>query len=209
MHYVVLPTSPPSESSLVAWGHLRHQENPTWLVLLYVPWLQVQLPASWQLALQVRYLLAFICFQGLYRVWNSWKSLETCPAFFPIWKKSKKRLKVWSFFFKAAAITLQVILSFGQILFNLDCTFAAIMKKALFLLFLKVFLNPLSPNSAQNQFSPNDIHRLSWAKSMRINKMITKRNVFDLLPNSLNKFFKKMYRDQFGEFACGYWDLKG
>ena len=83
------------------------------------------------------------------------------------------------------------------------------MKKALFLLFLKVFLNPLSPNSAQNQFSPNDIHRLSSAKSMRINKMITKRNVFDLLPNSLNKFFKKMYRDQFGEFACGYWDLKG
>ena len=23
------------------------------------------------------------------------------------------------------------------------------------------FLDPLSPNSAQNQFSPNDIHRLS------------------------------------------------
>ena len=45
---------------------------------------------------------------------------------------------------------------------------------------------PLSPNSAQNQFSPNDIHRLSWAKSMRINKMITKRKIFDLLPNSLN-----------------------
>ena len=45
--------------------------------------------------------------------------------------------------------------------------------------------NPLSPNSAQDQFSPNDIHRLSWAKSMRINKMITKRKIFDLLPNSL------------------------
>ena len=48
------------------------------------------------------------------------------------------------------------------------------------------FFNPLSPNSAQNQFSPNDIHKLSWAKSMRINKMITKRKIFDLLPNSLN-----------------------
>ena len=48
------------------------------------------------------------------------------------------------------------------------------------------FLDPLSPNSAQNQFSPNDIHRLSWAKSMRINKMNTKRKIFDLLPNSLN-----------------------
>ena len=47
-------------------------------------------------------------------------------------------------------------------------------------------LNPLSPNSAQNQFSPNDIHRLSWAKSMRINKMISNRKIFDLLPNSFN-----------------------
>ena len=44
---------------------------------------------------------------------------------------------------------------------------------------------------------------------MRINKMITKRKIFDLLPNSLNQFFKEMYGDQFGEFVCGYWDLKG
>ena len=36
-------------------------------------------------------------------------------------------------------------------------------------------VNPLSPISAQDQFSPNDIHRLSWTKSMRINKMITER----------------------------------
>ena len=50
----------------------------------------------------------------------------------------------------------------------------------------KCSINPLSPNGAQNQFSPNDIHRLSWAKSMRINKMITKRKIFDILPNSLN-----------------------
>ena len=39
---------------------------------------------------------------------------------------------------------------------------------------------PLSPNSDQHQFSPNKIHRLSRAKSMRINKIITKRKVFDL-----------------------------
>ena len=44
---------------------------------------------------------------------------------------------------------------------------------------------------------------------MRINKMITKRKIFDLLLNSLNLFFKEMYRDQFGEFVCGYWGLKG
>ena len=41
-------------------------------------------------------------------------------------------------------------------------------------------INPLSPNSDQHQFSPNNIHRLLRAKSMKINKMITKRNVFDL-----------------------------
>ena len=46
--------------------------------------------------------------------------------------------------------------------------------------------NPLSPNSTQNQFSPNDIHRLSWAKSIRINKTNTKRKMFDLVPNSRN-----------------------
>ena len=38
--------------------------------------------------------------------------------------------------------------------------------------------------------------------------MITKRKCIDLLSNSLNTFFKKMYRDQFGEFVCGYWCLK-
>ena len=32
---------------------------------------------------------------------------------------------------------------------------------------------------------------------------------FDLLSNSLNSFFKEMFRDQFGEFVCGYWGLKG
>ena len=42
---------------------------------------------------------------------------------------------------------------------------------------------------------------------MRINKMITKRKIFDLLPNSLNSFLKEMYGDQFGEFVCGYWDI--
>ena len=44
---------------------------------------------------------------------------------------------------------------------------------------------------------------------MRINKMIKKNKIFDLLPNSLNQFFKEMYGDQFGEFVCGYWDFEG
>ena len=44
---------------------------------------------------------------------------------------------------------------------------------------------------------------------MTINKMITKRKIFDLLSNSLDLFFKEMYGDQFGEFVCGYWGLMG
>ena len=44
---------------------------------------------------------------------------------------------------------------------------------------------------------------------MRINKMISNRKIFDLLPNSLNYFFKKMYGDQFGEFVCWILGLKG
>ena len=46
--------------------------------------------------------------------------------------------------------------------------------------------NPLSPNSYQHQFSPNNIHRLSSATSMRINQMITKRKISDLLSISHN-----------------------
>ena len=40
-------------------------------------------------------------------------------------------------------------------------------------------------------------------------KKSPKGKCFDLLPNSLNVFNMKMYKDQFGEFVCGYWGLKG
>ena len=70
-------------------------------------------------------------------------------------------------------------------------------------------INPLSPNGDQHQFSPNNIHRLSSATSMRINQMITKRRISDLLSISPNLFCKEMYRDHFGEFVCGYWGLNG
>ena len=40
-------------------------------------------------------------------------------------------------------------------------------------------------------------------------KWSPKRKCFDLLSNFLNSFFKEIYRDQFGEFVCGYWGLKG
>ena len=57
---------------------------------------------------------------------------------------------------------------------------------------LKVFkitffaINSLSPNSDQQQYSPNNIHRLSSATSMRINQTITKRKISDFLSISPN-----------------------
>ena len=36
-----------------------------------------------------------------------------------------------------------------------------------------VRIKPLSPNSDQEQFSPNDVHTLSRDKVTRINKMMT------------------------------------
>ena len=70
-------------------------------------------------------------------------------------------------------------------------------------------INPLSPDSDQHQFSPNNIHMLPREMIMRVDKMITKKKCFDLLSNSLNYFFKEMYEGQYGEFICGYWGLKG
>ena len=39
-------------------------------------------------------------------------------------------------------------------------------------------INPLSANSDQHQFSPNNIYTLSRDKIMRINKMISKEKSF-------------------------------
>ena len=40
--------------------------------------------------------------------------------------------------------------------------------------------------------------------------MITKEKMVGRLSNSLYLFLiMEMYRDQFGEFVCGYWGLKG
>ena len=68
--------------------------------------------------------------------------------------------------------------------------------------------NPLSPNSDNiNCLLTISIH----CQEIRLWELITwspKRKCFDLLSNSLNLFFKEMYRDQFGEFACGYWGFQ-
>ena len=67
--------------------------------------------------------------------------------------------------------------------------------------------NPLSPNSDQHQFSPNNIHTLSKERLWELIKWSPKRKFFDRLSNSLNSFFKEIYRDQFGELVCWYWGL--
>ena len=69
--------------------------------------------------------------------------------------------------------------------------------------------NPLSPKSDQDQISLSNIHTLSRDKFWELIKWSLKRKCLDLLSNSRNLFFKEMYRDQFGEFVCGYWGLKG
>ena len=69
--------------------------------------------------------------------------------------------------------------------------------------------NPLSANSDQDQFSPNNIHTLSTDKLWELIKWSPKKKCLDLLSNSLDSFFKEMYGDQFGELVCGYWGLKG
>ena len=70
-------------------------------------------------------------------------------------------------------------------------------------------LNPLSPNSDQQQFSPNDIHTLSRDYLMRIDKMIAKEKMPSSFINFSQLIRKEMYGDQFGEFVYGYWGLKG
>ena len=74
-----------------------------------------------------------------------------------------------------------------------------ITKGKMLLLFIKFsqlvsFFNPLSANSYQKQFSPNNIHTLSRDKVMRINKMIT----LEKIPWSFSRFsqlifLKEMY----------------
>ena len=70
-------------------------------------------------------------------------------------------------------------------------------------------LNPLSPNSDQQQFSPNNIHSLSRDKVLRINKMI----IVEKIPWSFSKFSQLILKGDVwrsvGEFVCRYWGLKG
>ena len=70
-------------------------------------------------------------------------------------------------------------------------------------------VNPFSPNSDQDPFSPNNIQILSTDKLWELLKWSPKQKCLDRLSNSLNSFCKEMYRDQFGEFVSRYWGFKG
>ena len=69
-------------------------------------------------------------------------------------------------------------------------------------------VNPFSPNSDQDPFSPNNIQILSTDKLWELLKWSPKQKCLDRLSNSLNSFCKEMYRDQFGEFVSRYWGFK-
>ena len=53
-------------------------------------------------------------------------------------------------------------------------------------------------------FSNNNIEIQKREKVTRNKQMNNKGKRFDLLSNSLNLLFKEIYRDQSGEFVCGY-----
>ena len=74
---------------------------------------------------------------------------------------------------------------------------------------LQFSINPLSPDSDQNQFSPKNIHMLPREMVMRVNKMITKEKMLWSFIKFSQLFFKEMYEGQYGEFICGYRGLKG
>ena len=68
---------------------------------------------------------------------------------------------------------------------------SALLHVFLLSLLFNSIINPLSPNGDQHQFSPNNIHMLSREMVMRINQMITKEKMPDLLLNFLNLSLRK------------------
>ena len=76
---------------------------------------------------------------------------------------------------------------------------AVILLKSIF----EFVFNPLSPNSAKINFLLTiSIHCQEIGYENLQNEHLL--FCFDLLSNSLNSFFKEIYKDQFGEFVCGY-----
>ena len=73
--------------------------------------------------------------------------------------------------------------------------------------------NPLSPKCDQN-FHPKNVNTKSREKVMRIYEVINiRKNSLIFQKIFLNYFLRKCtvnkYKNQCGEFVCGYWGLKG
>ena len=62
--------------------------------------------------------------------------------------------------------------------------------------YIIIDINPLSRESDQQQFSPNNIYTWSRERLWESMKWSPKGRCLDLLSNSLNWFFKEMYGDQ-------------
>ena len=75
--------------------------------------------------------------------------------------------------------------------------------------YLFTYFNPLSPNSDQHQFSPDNIHMLSREMVTRVNQIITKEKMVWSFIKLSQLISKEVYEYQCGEFVCGYWGLKG
>ena len=56
-------------------------------------------------------------------------------------------------------------------------------------------INPLSPDSDQDQFSPNNIHMLLREMAVRVNKMITKEKMLWSSTKFSQLILKEMYKD--------------
>ena len=118
-----------------------------------------------------------------------------------LWKtvrlKKKPELQSVSIFFKFLHQCLllylpchlyRLLLLFFELLFNVSLGLVAVSSRRILMNFVAQLMvimilstcspfNPLSPNSDQQQFSPNNIHTLSRDKVMRINKMIIIRKI--------------------------------
>ena len=132
-------------------------------------------------------------------------------------KVQKKSLR-WLIYFKKKLYPLKNVFewtgSSWPVFFN-TWSFFTLTCTCIVVLFLKIQLimfgktKHLSPIVTNINFLQTISTQCQEIRLWELIKWSPKRKYFDLLSNSLNLFFKEMYRDQFGEFACGYWGLKG
>ena len=120
--------------------------------------------------------------------WNFLNCWRWDHDFYVLFHASQGSTAVWKANVSGLEKNLYSRLSFGQVPLPFCLPRATLILLILIMILLEGSYNPLSPNSDQHQFSPNNIHTLSREMVMRINDMITceKYVYFDLLSKSLN-----------------------